>query len=94
MSSKFTTYKRAETGQGQTNGWGGSGIHVFFLKRGTANKDNIIPVKYKTTINVLCYNCKKLGHLFFNLTETDHCHNGGKSGNRFLQIQYGFTINE
>ena len=64
------------------------------MQHGTANEENIKPVKYVTTINIYCYNCNKLGNLSSNWTEPDHHQNGGKYGNVFLQIRYGFTQNE
>ena len=49
---KFTTDKREVSGWGRGNGWGGCGINFDFMHHGTANEDNIKPVKYVTTINI------------------------------------------
>ena len=73
-SGKFTTDRRKALGQwrGQGNGWGGRGIHASLLQRDTTNQDDLTPVKYGITINILCSSFNKRGSLSSNFTRPDH----------------------
>ena len=69
-------------------------LRFGFLQQGNANEDNLDPGKKGTTINVLCCYCNKRSNISFKCAEPDCRQRIGKSGNGYLQIQYGFTKNE
>ena len=61
------------------NNWRGDKHHV------------LVPVTDRTISSIMCYNCKKWGHISHNFTDPDHCatySNSATGGNGIRQGIY------